>query len=151
MGQARPQTQPARETWVLYALDSGKNKALSPVQLQKALFLLGEVRGADVGHNYFRFSPYHYGPFDAAIYDEADRLAARGLVHIESAPGSYRMYRLTEAGAKAAEAAFRDVPPAALEYLRRAVAWVESLSFDDLIRAIYKAFPKMAENSVFRD
>ena len=39
---------------------------------------------------------------------------------------------------------------AALDYLDRVVPWVQSLSFDALVRAIYKEYPHMAQNSVFR-
>ena len=143
-------TDENRETWVLLALDAGRDKCLSPVQLQKSLFLLSHARQKEIGKGLFRFKPYHYGPFDVAVYEAADALAAHGLVHVEQTPGSYRVYRLTEAGVQQAEIRAEDEPQQAVDYLRRAVAFVESVPFDVLISTIYKAFPAMAKNSVFR-
>jgi len=43
------------------------------------------------------------------------------------------------------------VPDGAVAYLREVVPWAQSLSFNELVRAIYEAYPEPRANSVFRD
>jgi hypothetical protein len=50
-----------------------------------------------VGGPHFHFMPYDYGPFDSAVYDVRDLLAAHGYVQIDSG-GRYRHYSLTPLG-----------------------------------------------------
>ena len=52
--------------FLLLVVASGKDKALTPVQLQKSLFLLGKTDLAEAVDSPYDFEPYHYGPFDAA-------------------------------------------------------------------------------------
>src|SRR5947209_2707195 len=68
-----------RKDWTLLAICSANGNGLSPVQLQKALFLLSREMPNAVG-NFYHFTAYHYGPFDRAVYDDAERLAADGMV-----------------------------------------------------------------------
>ena len=139
-------------TWVLLALLAGKRHSLTPVELQKTLFLLGARRSKEVGEGFYRFEPYDYGPFAVDVYRDADRLAADGLVAVDLSMGkSLRQYRLTAAGLARAKELAGKVPERALAYLREVVAWAQSLSFNELVRAIYEAYPKMRARSVFRD
>lgn len=138
-----------RARWVLLALADAGAAGLTPVQLQKALFLLGRRRAADVGAGFYQFEPYHYGPFDAAVYHDAESLAANGLIVIDANGGRrLRRYTLTAAGLQAVAAAI--VPPSARAYVRDVVPWVQRLSFSELVRAVYEAYPEMRARSVFR-
>jgi hypothetical protein len=138
--------------WVLLALLAARHHALTPVQLQKSLFLLGKRRPKEVGKGFYSFRPYDYGPFDVAVYTDADRLVGEGLVAVNASEGrSLRRYYLTPKGKTEAERLTATVPAAAMQYLQQVVPWSQKLSFNELVRAIYEAYPDMRANSVFRD
>ena|SRR5438552_3244318 len=138
--------------WVLLALWAANHHSLSPVQLQKSLFLLGQRRKQDVGAGFYHFQPYDYGPFDVTVYTDADRLVEEGLVAIDRSMGrSLRRFSLTADGKVEAERLAATVPDGAVAYLRKVVPWAQGLSFNELVRAIYDAYPSTRVNSVFRD
>jgi len=89
-GQMRP------GGWVLLALLAAKDHSLTPVQLQKSLFLLGKRRPHDIGKAFYHFRPYDYGPFDVAVYTDTDQLVEEGLVTVDRRMGrSLRRFELT--------------------------------------------------------
>src|SRR2546426_12591221 len=103
-----------RGAWVLLALRAAEGHTLTPVQLQKALFLLGKRRPKDVGHPFYHFRPYDYGPFDVAVYTDADQLADEGLVVIDRSRGdASRSFNLTDAGELEAERLAEEAPEGA--------------------------------------
>jgi hypothetical protein len=142
----------SRADWLFLALDEAGEKGLSSVQLQKVMFLLGARRKQDVGKGFYHFVPYSYGPFSVDIYTDADSLALRGAIAVDVSHGrSLRRYALTKDGQHRAASARKHVAKAGSEYLAEVVPWAQGLSFTDLLRAVYAAYPKMAVNSVFRD
>lgn len=134
------------------ALEEANSPGLTPVQLQKILFVLGERRKKKLGPEYYSFQPYHYGPFDPRIYADAELLEAEGLISIDSPMGrSLRRYSITPAGT-AYVATFRDrTDGPTRDLLKRIVGWAQRLSFTDLVRSVYSEFPGMRVNSVFRE
>ena len=140
-----------RTEWILLALNAAESKKLSPVQLQKILFLLGDRRPKSVGSGFYTFRPYHYGPFDAEVYHDADFLVAKKLLLLDEAKGrSWRAYILTDAGKRQAQTAEKKAPQKTVAYLHRLVGWAQALPFESLVRAIYDAYPRMRVNSIFR-
>lgn len=139
-----------RREIVLAALSPAKGRAFSPVQVQKLLFLIDKKAGHLVDGPHFDFQPYHYGPFDSSVYSVLERLAAEDLADIRY-NGSWREYRLTPEGQEQGERILAGLPKTAGSFIRRTAEFVRSLSFQDLVRAIYKAFPEMRERSVFQD
>jgi hypothetical protein len=122
-----------RKDWTLLALAAAKGEPLSPVQLQKSLFLLGKVHARRVGRRFYTFQPYH------------------GLAVVTMAPhGRWSEYRASAEGVARSKAVRAEAPNAAVEYLERAVEWCRSLSFQQLVRAIYAKYPEFRQNSVFR-
>jgi hypothetical protein len=141
-----------RSDWILLALLAAKDHRLTAVKLQKALFLLGERRKRDLSGGFYSFRPYHYGPFDADVYNDADNLENNGLIEVDTSQGrSLRRYVLTAAGLSAARKAEAHGPKKAVEYLVRVVAWAQPLPFNLLVRAIYEEFPAMRANSIFEE
>lgn len=120
----------------------------TPVQVQKMFFLL-EQRAAHVVGRHWSFKPYDYGPFDAGVYRELERLGERGLVVISPDGQGSRRYRLTEPGRAEGARVLASLAPSTAEYIGRLAAWVRSLSFAQLVSAIYRDFPEMKVNSVF--
>jgi uncharacterized protein len=139
-----------RQEWLLLALAHRKGQPMTPVQIQKAMFLMGTEAKQFVGTEFYKFVPYNYGPFDADVYHDLDGLAARGLVTSDSFPGrSWKMYAITPAGMAEAARAKTVANPTAVLFLGKVVDWVSSLSFPQLVRAIYAKYPKFKANSVF--
>ncbi len=140
-----------RKYWTLLAIAAAQGERISPVQLQKSLFLLGQACRDDLG-DFYSFTPYNYGPFDSTIYLDAEELAVDGLVTIQESPrGRWSEYAATPAGLKTARELQDIVPGDVVDYLKRVVEWARGLSFQKLVRAIYKAFPEYQVKSVFHD
>lgn len=140
-----------RQKVVLAALAADRSSSFAPVQVQKLFFLLDQNIAADFGGPQFNFEPYDYGPFDRAVYSELEALAQKGLVAIEAAPGaSRRKFSLTAAGYEAGQAAIGQFNARARDYMTIVSAWVRSLGFAELVGSIYKQYPEMKANSVFR-
>jgi uncharacterized protein YwgA len=126
---------------------AGKD-AYQPVQIQKLVFLF-QNRG--LKENVFNFIPFDYGPFDPQIYKKLEELAYDGVVEIIGQPFTkHRQYRLMPEGQAKAKTAFEKLSSQNQEYLMRLSTWVRGLTFAELVGAIYTAYPKMRENSVFR-
>lgn len=138
--------------FVLATLASAKGAPLTPVQLQKFLFILDRAIGATVRGSGFTFRPYHYGPFDRDVYSTMGELRQQDLAEISESLGALRTYRLTDAG----EVEGRAIADAKLDQRSRDYAsavgnFVRSHSFASLVSSIYKAYPDMKVNSVFRE
>ena len=140
-----------RQHWTLLALCAAKGRTLSPVQLQKSLFLLGEMLPDAVGQAFYKFQPYHYGPFAAEIYSDAEQLAREGLVLIAPTPQGWSQYSATSTGTVQGEELKHKPSPEAREYLDKVVPWVQSQSFSELVRVVYQNFPDYRKHSIFED
>lgn len=137
-----------RHEYVLAALSAAKQASLTPVQIQKMFFLMDKQVSQATGGPYFDFQPYDYGPFDRSVYDELEKLSREQLAEVIQL-GRVREYRLTDRGQELGDGYFAQFPKKAQSYCERVVEFVRSLSFSELVRAIYKAYPEMAANSVF--
>ena len=140
-----------RQDWLLLALSKSPGGAMSPVQIQKALFLFSQEVGGSIGPEFYSFEPYDYGPFDAAIYVDLRRMMTVGHVRGEwSLSRGWKNYATTNSGRKAALIIENDADARLTEFLGRIVVWVKGRSFSDLLRSVYAAYPDFAVNSVFR-
>jgi uncharacterized protein YwgA len=122
--------------------------------LQKSLFFLGktlnrtQLRTSD----FYSFDAYDYGPFTSAIYFDAEALQGDGLVAISRDPlWSFKRYTVTDRGKEAAHSLIEKLDARVVEYAKELLSWVTSLSFNDLVREIYKRYPDMKARSVFKD
>ena len=128
----------------------------TPVQVQKLAFLIDRLIGETIGGTGFHFKPWHYGPFDKAVYGVLEELERDELVEINdmSAQMQPTQYRLTDLGEREGAdllQALRERSPDTAEYIETLSRWVRDQSFASLLRAIYAKFPEMAVNSVFKD
>lgn len=139
-----------RRDAVLAVLAAADGNGYGPAQLQKALFLISR-NAADLfddGRG-FNFTPYDYGPFDKRVYDAADGLAAEGLCSVMRSSNGYRTYSATAEGQKLGEELLNRLDPNKRSYIQEVSRWVRSLSFAQLVKAIYQAYPETRENSIF--
>lgn len=133
--------------WVLLVVSAG-DSPLSPIQLQKSLFLLSKKIGDTVGESFYSFTPYNYGPFCPAIYRDAEELQSLGLVHVHQ--NGYKSYSVSPAGRETAGKIIERLPEEVAFFVFELVEWVKGLSFKQLCKAIYSEYPEYTENSVFR-
>ena len=138
-----------RKNVVLAALAAGGTHRYTPVQVQKLMFLIDRQISNRIGGPFFDFRPYHYGPFDSAVYNTVDDLAAEGLVAIDGSR-KFRTFSLTPDGVTAGTAQLEKLDPKVRAFIEETSAFVRAQSFSSLVSAIYKAFPEMRVNSVFQ-
>lgn len=139
-----------RSEIVLAALAAGnptERFLFDPVRVQKLFFLIDREIPQYIDGPYFHFEPYHYGPFDKAVYEELDRLAMQQEINIDTTK-RYSRYSLTDAGHARGATVLGSLPKLASGYMKDAAKWVCSVSFNHLLSAIYQHYPDMATNSV---
>lgn len=141
-----------RRDAVLAVLAAADGNGYGPAQLQKALFLIS--RNApdvfDDGRG-FNFTPYDYGPFDKRVYDAADGLASEGLCSVMHSSNGYRTYSATEDGRRLGQEVLARLDAGKRAYFQEVSRWVRSLSFAQLVKSIYQAYPDTQKNSIFVD
>lgn len=138
-----------RQELILVAMASAKDAAYSPVQLQKLLFLIEKnvpniIEGAG-----FDFYAHHYGPFSTWLCRDLEGLARENQVDVIQT-GTFRSHRLTPGGFEQGDKLLKKIAPHIAEYLGRVSSFVLQANFSELVSAIYKAYPEMKVNSVFR-
>lgn len=139
-----------RKHWTLLVISAAGSSGLSPVQLQKCLFLISKNLSNVVGENFYSFIPYNYGPFDSAIYADAQTLINESLVTLARVSGkTWAYYVITPKGNEVATAVSSELTPQVKDYIVKIVHWVQRLSFVQLLTAIYQAYPEYRANSVF--
>jgi DNA-binding PadR family transcriptional regulator len=138
-----------RTDWLLLFLGlPGGPYETDQIRVMKGMFIFSQEGPKDVRRLY-DFQPYDYGPFDVQIYHDLEWLEFRGLIRIVSVEDTNRrLYRLTEKGqGRVAELITRAAAPAVLT-LRQIKQKVTSLSFIDLLKDVYRRYPKYAAKSV---
>ena len=135
-----------REDIVLAAMAAGGERACyDPVRIQKLLFVINREVPIE-GGQHFEFRAGHCGPFDGAVYDSLDQLAAAEKVVVNRI-GQYMEYSLSGIGHKQGKAVLRQLPRRTSRAITKYSRWVQSLYFWDLIAAFYRLYPEMAVNS----
>lgn len=149
-GNSGATTKVNRRDFVMAVLSTSHGREWTPVQVQKIFFLLDKKIGDRNGGPLWNFSAYDYGPFDAAVYDEIENLERSGDGVVNRPPlGGMRTFALTQTGQGKGESLLRTLPFAS--YIEALSNWVRNLSFDQLVSAVYKEFPEMRQNSIFRE
>jgi uncharacterized protein YwgA len=135
----------------LLALAAAGGSAITPVQLQKTLFVLGRELPQEVGPNFYKFRPYNYGPFSPQIYEDAEALAQAGLVNAQqpTREHSWVTYAATPRGLEAAQELNVELPVGTRRYIESLVKWARSLTFQQLVSSIYRKYPEQRANSIF--
>ncbi len=133
---------------VLAAMAAGGAGArYDPVRVQKLFFLLDKEIPQHIDGPCFHFEPYHYGPFDKAVYEVLDSLAEQGKITIDTT-GRYNRYSLTDSGYARGMAVLRTLSKPAARYMEDAAKWIRFVPFKHLLSAIYRQYPEMAVNSL---
>jgi len=137
----------ARGDWTLVSIASSR-RGLTPVQLQKSLYLLGQAFPAELGPDFYKFRSINAGHFSQEIYADAEYLAKQGLVLIEvSEQEGWQHYSATTAGIIRARVLEEKLSPLVLQRLRRVVEWARNRSIDQLGRGRLDSPEFLALNS----
>lgn len=140
-----------RQNFVMAALAAaGADLSFSPVQVQKLFFLIDREASHLVDGPHFSFQPYDYGPFDREVYSQIEALCAVDLALIKN-EGRVRTYELSAGGYAKGREILQGLPENTRDYLSAIAVWVRSLTFQQLVSAIYKRHPDMKVNSVFQE
>ena len=122
----------ARSGWLLLVLSMSGKGGLSPVQLQRSLFLVAQKREEQVGAGFYEANGS--GPTSPSLYEDIDALVAAAHIEKEWMPDlSASMFRLSDTGWAWSEDLRRKVRKDALSGLEDAVAWVKEQSYLELI------------------
>ncbi len=136
---------------LLVALAAGEKSEHTPVQIQKLMFLIDQNIGSRIDGPFFEFKPYDYGPFDSSIYELLRQLEAEGLAAASLSNRGWKKHSLTDSGINKAAELSAKIDEPVMNYIKAVSKFVRALSFADLVSSIYKAYPEMKVNSVFKD
>jgi hypothetical protein len=142
-----------RDEVALIVLSIARGQPFTPAQIQKTMFLASDrVSDAFAPNSTYHFYPYDYGPFDPEVYSDVEALERRGLAQINQQPGNrWRTYAASEDGVVEGQRLAEQLTVQQRVMIERIVGLVRRLSFNQLISAIYRAYPEMRVNSVFQD
>jgi len=133
-GEMRTRVPVSRDDWTLVSIASSR-RGLSPAQLQKSLYLLGQAFPTELGPDFYKFRSINAGHFSQQIYTDAEALAKQGLVLIEvSEKDGWQHYSATTAGIIKARVLETRLSSLVLQRLRRVVDWARNRSIDQLGR-----------------
>ncbi len=118
------------------------------VQLGNLLFLIDREIADKVGGPHFDFAPYPHGPYDPAVHETLEALAADGKVLIDSS-GPYWTFAATTGGLATGGLALDSLPRAAVKFVKNAAGWVLSASYWVLVATILRRYPDMATASCY--
>lgn len=129
---------------------SKEQEPLDRLRLQKGVFLL-EMRGSDDWKELYQYVPWDWGPFSRELAVEVNELVAGGLIEEEPVQWRrYPRYRTTSTGEEKIDKVIPTLSAHQQEYIQKVRAYVTSRSFSQLLREVYKAFPKYAAASRFQ-
>ncbi len=123
---------------------------VDPVRVMKGIFLINQEspRHWLPAEARYKFEPYLCGPFAVGVYHDLERLTDLGYALMNL--GAERSWRITPAGRELAKSALGDLPPGLQTYIQEVRGFVSSVSFRELLNAVYDKYPKFATRSVFR-
>ncbi len=135
----------SREDILIAIVEAAGHHGLDRLQLQKSVFLVGEEFNGKLPTNFYQFRPHSYGPFAPTVYSDIERLCDGPLVNVAYDSRNRPRYS-QEPSVKS------DMPRLSEELasgVQDIVDWVTSMSFDELVRAIYYLYPEQQKNSQF--
>src|SRR2546427_198775 len=117
-GETQKRAPVTRDDWTLVSI-AATRRGLTPAQLQKSLYLLGEAFPNELGPDFYKFRSINAGHFSQEIYADAESLAKKGLVLIEvSENDGWQHYSATTAGVIKARVLEEGLSPLGLQRLR---------------------------------
>lgn len=141
-----------RSEMLLGILAASDGRPFTPVQIQKAVFLVTRnlPNLVDEGPGY-DFIPYDYGPFDQSVYTDAEIMQREGRVEIIRQEGTrWNRYSASDLGVDSGKRILNALGNRERNYIVSLSQWVRAQTFEQLVKAIYAKYPEMRTNSIFR-
>lgn len=127
----------------------GEQYPLDRIRIQKAIFLLTR-RGSPGWRGLYPYRPYNWGPYSSQLTFDIGELVGQGLLEVEDVPASrYDQYRTTAAGDAHAREIWAALTDPERAFIRSVRAYVTHMSFTQLLREVYAAYPEFATASQF--
>ena len=122
---------------------------LDRIRMQKAVYILQES-GPNEWNRLFEYIAWDWGPFSKELAATLDRLVNQGLLRVETVPHHHPRFRTTDLGEQRVRELLAGLDPAKAAYVAKVRRYVTSRTFNQLLREVYAAYPKMAEKSRFQ-
>ena len=135
----------SREDILIAIIEAAGHRGLDRLQLQKSMFLVGEEFNGKLPTNFYQFRPHSYGPFAPAVYSDVERLCDGPLVNVAYDSRNRPRYSL----GPSVKSNLPRLSEELASSVKDIVDWVTSMSFDELVRAIYYLYPEQRKNSQF--
>lgn len=117
-------------------------------RFQKLVFLAQREQPVE---SLYDFEAADYGPFSKELYDDLDKLVAKGFLAREKEQTQLRntkqVYELTEKGQRALNNAPESDKPSTDDGLAEVIREYDSMNLWSLLEYVYDEYPKMAENT----
>ena len=133
----------SKEDFILKILSLASDVSFSPVQIQKLFFLVEKRIGYEA--KYFKFTPYHYGPYDEELTILIKQLVSDGKITSSIIDGI--VHYSIDTGFQNNIDDFLDESKRSF-ISQKLIPFIKSKSFLELCYSIYKEFPEMAKRSV---
>ena len=135
-----------KDSLILMALSTADMQTYTLSQVQKLIFLI-QKKLPSIVEKGFDFQPCDYGPFDKSMHWQLKRLNQQGAIEMQQTT----KYSLTAGGLEKGKKYFNTLEDSEQRYIERLSKFARELSFSELVASIYKAYPEMRENSVFKE
>ena len=136
-----------RSQWALLIVAAADGEFLTPMQLQKSVFLISRRLSVEKESLDYVFEGDDYGPVSLDLYRDMGLLRDQGLVFVTQK--YFREYAATVKGYRFATELCEQLEERDISYIERVVVWVRSQSCAQLIASICKAFPEYAAACMF--
>jgi len=133
---------------IFIAIDATNLKLLSPIQIMKGMFLIGQELKIE---DFYEFVPYLYGPCSFEVYSDLKKLVNDGLVMEIPAHqtwASWNYYVATSKGKDKARKLIQQLDSSVVEKIKEIKKLILSMSFIELLKYVYKKYPEYARNSI---
>jgi len=138
-----------KEDWLLLIIGEAGDRGLTPLRIQKSLFLIKQNLGGEIEGDFYDFEPYNYGPFCKNIYKDTDKLESEDLIRIDVSDNKKWIECIvTGNGKERVQKIKNSLSPNVLKYIEDLIIWISKLSFREIISYIYKKYPQFKENSI---
>jgi uncharacterized protein YwgA len=143
----------SRQKQVLLMFLGVSTTPVDPIRIMKGMFLITKKMPEEwlPQADRYEFIAYDYGPCSFEIYRDLDDLVKQGLVRANDVPGeSWKRFSVSPSGKAILAKIDQTMSREAWNYISRVRQFVGRLSFQQLLKSVYAAFPDYARNSVFQ-
>lgn len=138
--------------WILTILALADGVALSPSQIEKALFLIQHQMPDEIPDRpAYDFVPFRHGPYSPQVTIDAFELEREKFACSERLPERGTLYRTTMTGSIRALTMRCDLSPDAVTHAQKIVSWIRTAPITTIVQEIGRQFPQYQTQGAYRD